>query len=185
VPKTRFRNIDLTDIIFTLFPPIRSYDHILPSSITSIMAPNTDIATRALVVTLKSPIGGLTTAEISEETGISPRQVNRIYARAIERGFDPNHRPFTLKDEWLEDAPRSGRPSKQTPETSQVIISKVQKDRYGREKTCADLAGELSQIGIDISSITIWRILRSAGFHKTKPTRKPGLTKRIRAERLR
>ncbi|KAK4106672.1 hypothetical protein N658DRAFT_394778, partial [Parathielavia hyrcaniae] len=54
------------------------------------MAPNTDIATRALIVTLKSPFGGKTSAEISEETGISVRQINRIYARAIERGFEPN-----------------------------------------------------------------------------------------------
>ncbi|PQM43535.1 hypothetical protein VC83_09662 [Pseudogymnoascus destructans] len=45
---------------------------------------------------------------------------------------------------------------------------------------------ELSQSlqGIDISATTTWRVLRTAGFRKTKPTRKPGLTKKMRAERL-
>jgi len=69
------------------------------------MAPHNSLTTRALIVTLRSPVGGKTSAQISEETGISIRQINRIYARAIERGFEPNLRPFLLKDEWLEDAP--------------------------------------------------------------------------------
>jgi len=147
------------------------------------MAPNTDLATRALIVTLKSPIGGKTTSQISAFTGISTRQVNRIYARACERGFDPNELPLVLKDEWLEDAPRSGRPSKQTSTNIDIVISKVQLDRYGREKSCADIAGDLSRQGIDVSASTVRRILRSAGYRKTKPTRKPGLTKKMREER--
>lgn len=64
------------------------------------------------MVTLKSPIGGRTTAEIVEKTGLSKRTVNDIYARAIRRGFDPNYLPLIIKDEYLKDAPRSGRPSK-------------------------------------------------------------------------
>ena len=83
------------------------------------MAPNTDIATRALVVTLKSPFGGKTTTEIVDKTGLSKRTVNQIYARAIERGFDPNHLPLIIKDEYLQDAPRSGRPTKQTDQINQ------------------------------------------------------------------
>ncbi len=148
------------------------------------MAPNTDIATRAVVVTLKSPIGGQTSVEVAEKTGLSVRQVNRIYARAIERGFDPNHRPFLLKNEWLEDAARSGRPPKQNPENVVKVTTKVCKDRYGREKSAADIAGELSTEGIDISASTVLRILKKAGYKKTKPTRKPGLTKKMKEERL-
>jgi len=49
---------------------------------------------------------------------------------------------------------------------------------------CADLTGEFSTEGIDISAIKIWRILRKAGFKKTKPTRKPRLIKKIREDRL-
>jgi len=148
------------------------------------MAPHNSITTRALIVTLRSPVGGKTSAQISEETGISVRQINRIYARAIERGFEPNCRPFLLKDEWLEDAPRSGRPSKQTPENIEKVATKVRTNRYGREKTAADLAGELSLEGIEISASTVLRILKKAGFKKTKPTRKPGLTKAMKQARL-
>lgn len=128
------------------------------------MAPNTSLLTRALIVTLKSLIGAKTTAEVAEKTGVSARQINRIYARAIERGFDPNHMPFSLEDKWLEDAPRSGRPRKQTEETVNNAVSQVCRDRYGREKNCADIAGELSVEGFDISATTIWRILRTAGY---------------------
>jgi hypothetical protein len=63
-------------------------------------------------------------------------------------------------------------------------VAKVRHDRYGREKTAADIAGELSSDGIDISASTVLRILHKAGFKKTKPTRKPGLTKKMRADRL-
>ncbi|KAI8659476.1 hypothetical protein NCS56_00897900 [Fusarium sp. Ph1] len=37
--------------------------------------------------------------------------------------------------------------------------------------------------GHNLSAITVWRILKAAGFQKTKPTRKPGLTKKMRQER--
>lgn len=77
------------------------------------MAPNIDIATRALIVTLKSSFGGAkTTQEVSFLTGIPIRTINSIYGRAIERGFDPNIRPLNLKDEHLQDGVRLGRPSK-------------------------------------------------------------------------
>ncbi|KAJ0127189.1 Uncharacterized protein HZ326_29705, partial [Fusarium oxysporum f. sp. albedinis] len=150
----------------------------------SIMAPNTDIATRAFVVSLKAPCSGKTTNEVAEITGLSVNLVNRIYARAIKRGFDPNVRPLILRNGYLEDTPRSGRPSKQTEETKELIISKVQRDRYGREKTAADIAGELSSQGVLISTSLVKQVLKSAGFRKTKPTRKPGLTKKMKDERL-
>jgi transposase len=143
---------------------------------------HTDVATRAFVVGLKST--GKTTNEVADLTGLQPRTINRIYGRAIERGFDPNQRPLAIRDDYLVDASRSGRPKKQTPETQDKILAKVRFDRYGREKTCADIAGELSQEGIDISATTIWRILRKLGLKKTKPTRKPGLTQKMRKERL-
>ena len=147
------------------------------------MAPRTDIATRALVVTLK--FSGKTTLEVAGLAGISARQVDRIYAKAIERGFDPACRPLLLKDDYLIDAPRSGRPSKQTDEIKEAIAKKVRRDRYGREKTYADIAAELSQEGLPISAVMVWKVLKQLGFRKTKPTRKPGLTKKMKADRLR
>ncbi|KAL7760724.1 hypothetical protein ACKLNR_010814 [Fusarium oxysporum f. sp. zingiberi] len=89
-----------------------------------IMAPNTDIATRAFVVSLKAPCSGKTSPEVAEISGLSIRQVDRIYARAIENGFDPNIRPLILKDEYLKDRPRSGRPTKVTEENKELLIGK-------------------------------------------------------------
>lgn len=149
------------------------------------MAPNTDIATRSLVVTLKSPVGGKSTAEIAEKTGLSKRTINDIYSRAISRGFEPNTLPLTIKDEFLKDAPRSGRPLKQTEEAKQLLVTKVSLDRYAREKSTAELAGDLSaHLNVDISARTIHRMLKGMGYTKTKPTRKPGLTKKMMDERL-
>ncbi|KAM3448373.1 hypothetical protein MY3296_007857 [Beauveria thailandica] len=93
------------------------------------MVRQTDIATRALVVTLKAPCCGKTSTEVAGLTGIPSRQVDRIYARAIERGFDPNLRPIVIKDAHLEDAPRSGQPSKQTTENKELILSKIKLNR--------------------------------------------------------
>jgi transposase len=141
-----------------------------------------DLATRALIIAYKAD--GKTNQEITGLTGAEKRTINSIYARAIERGFDPAIRPMKLENKHIEDAVRSGRPSKQQ-EASEKVVSLVRKDRYGREKSCADIAGDLSrQDGLDISATTVWRVLRKAGFKKTKPTRKPGLTKKMRAERL-
>jgi hypothetical protein len=114
----------------------------------------TDIATRDLIVTLKS-LDGKSSPEVAYITGLQPHTVNSIYTRAIERGFDPNIRPIIIKDEWLKDAPQSSRPSKQTTEIKEKVVSKVQHDCYRREKSCAYLASELSSKGLDISAITI------------------------------
>lgn len=63
-----------------------------------------DIATRSLVVALKTPCFGKTTAEVVAITGLPKSTVNRIYARAISRGFNPNQRPLTIRDCYVEDA---------------------------------------------------------------------------------
>ena len=145
------------------------------------MPKQSTLADRVTVVALRA-YTTKTSAEIAKIVDLSIATVNRIYARAIERGFDPIHTKIT--DEYVQDGARSGRPTKQDPQTVNTILSKVRLDRFGREKTCADLAGELSQEGIEISSSTVQTILRKAGLRKTKPTRKPGLTKKMRAERL-
>ena len=45
---------------------------------------------RALVITLKSPVVGLSLVEIFIKIGISISSVNRIYIKAIKRGFNLN-----------------------------------------------------------------------------------------------
>ena len=82
------------------------------------MAPNTDIATRALIVSLKAGIidKPASSIYISSLTGVPKRTINQIYARAIARGFDLVIRPLVLENKHLEDAPRLGRPKKDTTE---------------------------------------------------------------------
>jgi transposase len=119
-----------------------------------------DITNCAVVVTLKSPHGGKTSTEIAEKLGIPVRTINSIYARAIEKGFESNHLQFTPKDKWLKDAPRSGKSTKQTKETKAAVIEQIRTDCYEQEKSCAAIAGDVSKNGVNILSITVWRILR-------------------------
>jgi hypothetical protein len=51
-------------------------------------------------------------------------------------------------------------------------------------KSCADLAGDLSQEGIKVAAFTVWTLLTKAGFKKTNSTGKPRLTWKMRRERL-
>ncbi|KAA8617258.1 hypothetical protein TUN199_11529 [Pyrenophora tritici-repentis] len=81
---------------------------------------NYSAATRALVISLKAT--GKGNGEITDLTGIEKRTLNRIYARAIERGFDTAERPLNLRDEHVQDAPRSGRPSKQNKDTTSAVV---------------------------------------------------------------
>ena len=131
------------------------------------------------MVTLKL-ILGLENGQIEALTGLKPRTVNNIANNALERGFDPQASPPVVLNKYVSDAPKTGRPSKQI-DHKDTVVQKVRADRYGREKTCAYISTEL---GNTISPMTVWRILRAAGMKKTKPTRKPGLSERMRRERL-
>ena len=57
--------------------------------------------------------------------------------------------------------------------------AKVIRDRYRREKSAEVIAAEVS-----LSPETVRVILRKAGYKKTKPTRKPGLTEEMKKVRL-
>jgi transposase len=131
--------------------------------------PSYDIATRAQALTLK--LVGFSNTEIESITGIQPRTLNSIHRKAIARGLNVLESKKIL-DCHIEDGARSGRPIKQTEDIISNVLSKVRRNCYAREKTCAQIAAEIGRV----SDITVWRILRHAGFRKTKPTRKPGLT---------
>ena len=139
--------------------------------------PSYDNATRAQALTLK--LVGFSNAEIEKITGIQLQTVSAIHRKAIAGGLNPEESKKIL-DHHVEDAPRSGRPKKQTEEIVTKILSKVRGDRYACKKTCAQIAAEVG----GVSDITVWRILRSAGFRKTKPTRKPDLTPEMKKARL-
>ncbi|KAJ5723611.1 hypothetical protein N7488_001646 [Penicillium malachiteum] len=145
------------------------------------MSDSDKIGNRAAVLTLISL--GKSTEEIADRVNISQRAVQRILKRAKEKGFNPQDQALSIKDIYIFDNPRSGRPRKQEGVKTETL-EKVRLDRYGREKTCAMIAGELTSEGILVSPATIWRVLKRAGMRKTKPTRKPGLTKAMRDARL-
>ncbi|KAF1815294.1 hypothetical protein P152DRAFT_374755, partial [Eremomyces bilateralis CBS 781.70] len=99
--------------------------------------PSYDSATRAQALALK--LVGISNTEIEFITGIQPRTLNSIYRKAIARGLNPSESK-KIFDHHVEDGSRSGRPTKQTEETTSDVLSKVRTDRYGREKTCAQIA---------------------------------------------
>lgn len=138
-----------------------------------------DIATRAQVVALRAH--GVSVAAIEAATNISNRSQRRMLETAQQRGYQPGG---VLLDEHVKDAPRSGAPRKRTQEIDEKVAATVRRDRYGREKGIHTIAGELYDAGIEISPSTIHRSLRAQGFKSVKPTRKPGLTPRMRQERL-
>src|SRR5258708_6134832 len=140
--------------------------------------PSYDNATRAQALTLK--LHGVSNPEIESITGIQPATLHALYKKALSRGLNPTESKRIL-NHHIEDGKRSGRPTKQTTEVVQDVLSKVCRDRYGREKSCAQIAADL---GGRVSDITVWRILKAAGFRKTKPTRKPGLTEEMEKARL-
>ncbi|KAJ5237970.1 hypothetical protein N7489_008061 [Penicillium chrysogenum] len=130
-----------------------------------------DISKRAIVVACRAT--GVSSATISELSGLPKRTVDRIYERALKHGFDPNSRPWNISDAMLADAPRSGRPTKQTSQVQSQVLSKAHDDQDGRARTCTDIAGEMSLEGHDISSSTVWRILKKAGVQEATPAESP------------
>lgn len=140
-----------------------------PFTTTYLLQPTTmghDIAKRAMVVTCKAT--GIRSTTISELSGLSKRTVDRIYERALSNGFDPAARPWNISEAMLADAPRSGRPLKRTEDVQTQVLSKVNTDQDGRAKTCVDIAGEMSLEGHEISSTTVWRILKKAESQNNK-----------------
>ncbi|KAK4127523.1 hypothetical protein N657DRAFT_533308, partial [Parathielavia appendiculata] len=100
-----------------------------------------DIATRAQALTLKL-IVQLDNKDIEAITGLKARTINSIADRALERGFDPKGCPPVILDEHVRDAPKTGRPSKQS-EDKDTVLKKVRKSRFGREMTCAYISAQL------------------------------------------
>jgi transposase len=121
---------------------------------------------------------GITVKRVMEVTGLSRRTIFNLKKRARERGYDPAQ-SRTLKMEYVEDAPRSGRPKVITEEKRNQLVEEVRKNRDNREKSTAEL-GWL----IGVSARSAHRILRQADMKKLKPSWKPGLTQEMREARL-
>jgi hypothetical protein len=75
-------------------------------------------------------------------TGVKPRTQRRIARKAKQRGYDPQ-RDLRIKDEYVAEGKRSGRPvTAVTEENIDKIMRLVRKDRNGREKSAEMLAFE-------------------------------------------
>ena len=121
---------------------------------------------------------GVLAKRVEEITEVSTRSISHIKKKARSRGYDPEI-SRVLKMEYVEDAPRSGQPSKVTPALEEAILTDVRKDRNGREKSSAMLAFDHV-----LSSSTILKILKKNGFRACKSTKKPGLTSIMKEARL-
>ncbi|KFZ10796.1 hypothetical protein V502_07922 [Pseudogymnoascus sp. VKM F-4520 (FW-2644)] len=123
------------------------------------------MAVRAQCLTLRAI--GKPNHEISRLLGPSERQIRLWLQAAKERGYNPQA-SIVLKDEYLIDKPRSGRP----PKVSLEVVQDVLKDRYAREKSAAEI-----RFDFEVSDTYVQRLYKLNGIYKRKPTRKPGLTK--------
>jgi len=103
--------------------------------------PSYDLATRAQALTLK--MLNFSNDDITSITGMSKQTVWRYMDRAIERGLDLKARPIQILNHHVEDDPKPGRPRKKRPENKDAVVTKVRTDRFGREKSCANIADEL------------------------------------------
>jgi transposase len=138
------------------------------------------IATRAQVLTLKE-FTGLKIDEIVQVTGVGKSEVSAILKRARERGYTKLQ---PLQDAFFADAARTGRPTKINQEVNQQVREIISQSRQSRTLTCVAIARQLKQYNTTLTPGTVWRILRIAGYHKVKPTKKPGLTAEQRKARL-
>ena len=81
-----------------------------------------DIAVRIQALALAEE--GITVKRIMEITNMSRRTIFNLKKKARERGYNPTQ-SRTLKLEYVEDAPRSGRPKVVTEEKKQLLLNHV------------------------------------------------------------
>lgn len=103
---------------------------------------------------------GVPVQNIKQYLNMSVNTIQRLRKTARDRGFDPAVSPH-LKLEYVEDAPRSGRPSKLTPQMEEAIVAAFTGE--GRE---ADQKVRTARVAeeMGISATTVLRVLTSKGF---------------------
>ena len=142
----------------------------------------TDNGTRVQALTLlqkKTPI-----LEIMADTGYSKGAIYEILKKAKQRGYDPEKDKKVLIA-YVEDAPRSGRPKKCTPEVEEEVIKIISKNSTTRQLSTDMIASMLTPlVKGGISARSVHRILRRRGYKPCKQTSKPGLTAENKLTRL-
>ena len=93
--------------------------------------PNIDNGTRCQIVSLKA--AGFSVQKIADFTGVGRRTIQRIYKKALDRGFDPQGGVLLISH--VSDAPRSGRPSKKQ-NAKDGVTEHIQNTHQARELSC-------------------------------------------------
>lgn len=103
---------------------------------------------------------GIPPGQASHITKISVKTIQRLRRQARTRGFDPAVSPI-LKLEYVEDAPRSGRPPKLNPELEDTIVASFvgEGKKEGDEKVTKAQVAEAT----GVSTTTVRRVLASRG----------------------
>ena len=103
---------------------------------------------------------GVPPGDASNHTNISVKTIQRLRKQARARGFDPAVSSL-LKIEYVEDAPRSGRPPKLNPELEETIVASFvgERIRDGEEKMTQAQVAEAT----GVSTTTIRRVLAARG----------------------
>jgi NADH:ubiquinone oxidoreductase subunit 3 (subunit A) len=104
-------------------------------------------------------VEGFLSRDIEKRTGIKQSAQSRIKKRAFACGYPPEQDPQILS-QYIEDAPRSGRPKQVSPATEQQLIKIVRMNRSEREKSSEVLAYEC---GISRIPFYIKEIIRCGG----------------------
>ena len=133
---------------------------------------HTDLCTRAQALTLAEI--GHPMHEIMAITNLARSTIYRYKSMARKRGYDPTISRI-LKDEYLVDDPRSGRPPVLIEEQKKDLVTSVKKDRNNREKNAQCIAFEHG-----VSKSTVLRVLHAANLHKRKPTTMDDKENRVR-----
>jgi transposase len=115
---------------------------------------------------------------ICNKYNVTKSAVYRWRRIAKSRGYDPDKDPRILMS-YVEDAPRSGRPTVCTWERTQQLVAEVTGSKAGRNMTCKELGQKLG-----VSAKSVYRILQREQFKSCKESTKPGLTEAIIKARL-
>ena len=102
---------------------------------------NSDLVTRSQACTLKV-FTNLPASEIQAITGVGERQQRRLVQKAKERGWNTGK---PLLNCHLDDAPRSGRPSKSDKETTEKVVDEETAGKVIDEETTEKVSADVRQ----------------------------------------
>ena len=128
-----------------------------------ITMPSRKICLAERVQSLTLLLHGVPIDEICAKMGCSKSSLYQLKKRALSRGFNPDVSPI-LHDEYLVDAPKSGRPKISDEKEDEI---KAMRAKYGDELSQRRLASE-----VGISTATVARVLKRKGPRSENPDHK-------------